>query len=115
MTTTNLGFPYYIKSCIVYFKDMNLDEIRAVCWIFKQYLSGNGLGKVVGSEQQGVLYPRKGNLEVINKLLSIGKYTRHVLLQRQSVRMLHKLKTMASWSDTSMLIPMKLLSLMKCS
>lgn len=65
---------------------INPDESQVVCWIFKQYLSGDSLGKIAsGLERKGVLSPTgrsKWNREAVDKLLSNEKYTGRVLLQK---------------------------------
>ena len=65
---------------------VNPDEAQVVCWIFKRYLAGDSLGKIVlGLKQQCILSPAgkpKWNREAIDKLLSNEKYTGRVLLQK---------------------------------
>ena len=55
---------------------VNPKEAQVVCWIFKQYLAGNSLGKIAtGLEMQGIPSPTgrpKWNREAIDKLLTNG-------------------------------------------
>ena len=57
-----------------------------MCWIFEQYLAGNGPGKIAADlERQGIPSPTgkpRWNRKAIDKLLSNEKYTGRVLLQK---------------------------------
>lgn len=65
---------------------VNSDEAAIIRWIFKSYLNGDSLGKMVaGLEARGISSPTgkpKWNREALNKLLSNEKYTGRVLLQK---------------------------------
>lgn len=65
---------------------INPNEAATIRWIFERYLNGDSLGKISsGLEWQGILSPTgkpKWNREALNKLLSNGKYTGRVLLQK---------------------------------
>lgn len=65
---------------------VNSDEAAIARWIFKSYLNGDSLGKMVaGLEARGISSPMgkpKWNREALNKLLSNEKYTGRVLLQK---------------------------------
>lgn len=65
---------------------INPSEAKIVRWMFRRYLHGDSLRRIVaGLEKQGVLSPtgkRKWNRETIDKLLSNEKYTGCVLLQK---------------------------------